>query len=272
VISAHRYFNGPAESIDWRQEAEFFAAIRLQNRTYKKTAPGRLGQLDSLLVGLVAQRGWTEPAVLDVGVSSGITTRELLDALRQAGIKPAVTATDIALNGEIVDLGLGVRALLDSRGHPLQFEWCGVGLRAWNRRLDLLTGYRLLTAHWRRLVARAPRTGRQHVKLVSRQAATAADAIAFIEDDLSVRNPALLGRFNVIRAANILNRLYFGADQLRAMIANLAAYAKGPGTLIAVLRTHDDGTNHGTVYQLAQDGKFVPIERIGAGSEIDDLV
>jgi len=272
MISAHRYFNRPADAISAEEEAEFFSGIRLPNRTFKKTAPGRLRELDAILIRLAKARGWLAPAVLDLGVSSGMTTRELMRAMREAGLKADVLGTDIAIGAEIVDLRPGMRALVDARGNPLQYELLGIGLRAWNRRLDTLTGYGLLTRVMRRLATNLPKTGRQAVTLTSRRAGAGDAMPEIVEDDLALRNPSLEGRFDIVRAANILNRGYFEPDKLRAMVDNIKSYAGGPGALIAVLRTLEDGVNNGTIFELAPDRSLVALERVGKGSEIEDIL
>jgi hypothetical protein len=55
------------------------------------------------------------------------------------------------------------------------------------------------------------------------------------------------------------------------MLDNLKAYARKPGGLIVVNRTHDDGTNHETVFETAADGAVRVAGRIGSGSEIEPL-
>jgi hypothetical protein len=272
MISAHRYFTRPVDAISDLEEADFFAGIRLANRTYKKTSSGRLRDLDAILIRLAQARGWQSPSVLDVGVSSGVTTREMVLAMQEAGLKADVLGTDIAIKATIVDLRPGLRALVDARGNPLQYELLGIGMRAWNRRLDTLTGYGLLTRVIRRLATNLPKTGRQAVTLISRRAGAGDAMPEIVEDDLALRNPSFEGRFDIVRAANILNRGYFEPDKLRAMVHNVKSYARGPGALIAILRTLEDGVNNGTIFELAPDRSLVALERVGKGSEIEDIL
>jgi hypothetical protein len=55
------------------------------------------------------------------------------------------------------------------------------------------------------------------------------------------------------------------------MLSTLVAYARGPGSLLVLNRTHEDGTNHGSILQLQATGKLALLERVGNGSEIEAL-
>jgi hypothetical protein len=74
-----------------------------------------------------------------------------------------------------------------------------------------------------------------------------------------------------VRAANVLNRSYFDSAKLRLMVENLMGYARKPGGLIVINRTHEDGTNHGTIFELSANGPRV-VWRIGRGLEIEYLL
>ena len=110
------------------------------------------------------------------------------------------------------------------------------------------------------------------VKLVSRlRTVSANQAIEFVEDELAVRNPRFESRFDIARAANLLNRSYFDLSRLRGMIDNLKSYVRRPDGLLVINRTHEDGTNHGTIFRL-DTGEVQVVERVGGGSEIELLV
>jgi hypothetical protein len=55
------------------------------------------------------------------------------------------------------------------------------------------------------------------------------------------------------------------------MIENLKGYARRPEGLIVINRTDVDATNHGTVFQMSDDGVRI-MHRVGSGSEIESLV
>jgi hypothetical protein len=272
MITAYKYFNNPIETLTRANEAEFFAGIRLANMTFKTTAPGRMRELDAIIVRLARDRGWHRPAVLDVGVSSGVTTLDLLEAMTSSGLDPTIIATDMTVKAAILAIAPGIRVLVDVAGRPLQYDFFGLGIRAWNRRLDYLTGYYLLTKVAELLVLRFQKSHLKDVKLISRRICSAKSVADIVEDDLIVRNPTFENRFDIIRAANILNLSYFDVVKLRLMIENLKAYARAPGALFVISRTHQDGANHGTIFQISSDNVLHIVERIGNGSEIEAII
>jgi hypothetical protein len=100
MITAYRYFNAPIETISASEEEAFFSSIRLANNTFKTTAPNRMDELDALVAHLAHERAWQRPLILDVGVSSGITTLNLQQAMLGNGIRPTIVATDLAVCGK----------------------------------------------------------------------------------------------------------------------------------------------------------------------------
>lgn len=270
MIAAYKYFNAPVEKLTAENEDSFFAGIRLANNTFKTTAAQRMPDLDAIIVQLARSRGWIAPAVMDVAVSSGTTTVDLLQAMTSGGLTPSITATDLIVNAAIFSIAPGLRVLRDRAGHLLQFGFFGLGVRTWNRRLDYFTGYWLLTRLGQWLARARRRSHMMDVALVSRRRLTAAP-IAIVEDDLAVNNAAFDRRFDIVRAANILNHSYFDDATLQRMIENLKDYAREAGSLIAICRTHADGSNHGTVFELQADNTLRTVARVGDGSEIEDV-
>ena len=105
------------------------------------------------------------------------------------------------------------------------------------------------------------------------QRALRCSGIVWAQDDLLAPNPEqFLRRFDAIRAANVLNRDYFGADDLRRAVSNLKARLSGPKACLIVNRTWKDGSNHATLFKLHGDDRFRIEARLGQGSEIEDIV
>ncbi len=83
--------------------------------------------------------------------------------------------------------------------------------------------------------------------------------------------PRFVGRFDFIRAANILNLSYFPAARIREAISNIRSYCRGPGALMLVARSR--GSHHdGTLFELEPEGTFAVRARVGNGSEVEALV
>jgi hypothetical protein len=96
--------------------------------------------------------------------------------------------------------------------------------------------------------------------------------IDFIEDDIMSPSEHLRGRFDLVRAANILNTNYFSVDQLKTAIANVYSYLRGPGAMVMVTRTSRTQENNGTLFELKDDGSFAVLGRVRGGSEIERLL
>ncbi|MDX2287579.1 MAG: hypothetical protein NW217_01980 [Hyphomicrobiaceae bacterium] len=271
-ITARKFLSrGAALSAD--EEARFFAAIKAANGTFKTTMANRMPEIDAALAEVLIDAGILTPVVLDAAVSSGVTTLDLREALIARHLHPSIVATDILVNARLIDLDRQTRALVDDRGHPLQFDIMGVAVSPWHGRLHTLLGLGLISGIMMRKLARhVPASGGPGdvVKLVT-QRLTRAPSVEVIEDDLGIPNPRLFKRFDLVRAANVLNRAYFDDAAIARMARSLATYLKGEGGLLLVNRTHADGANHGTLFRLT-GGRFVPRRRFGSGSEIEPII
>lgn len=274
--TATKFFSTDPERLTARDEALFFGALRTGNATFKRTDEARLRTVDTALIDCLDRANAPIDAALDLGISSGVTTAELAAAFAQSGRCVSVTGTDRSLAARIVDLPMGCRALVEPTGHVLQYEILGRAMRPWTRRLDYLTGMALARTVVNRTFAPLARVqavshkAGEPITLVSPRVAQS-DAIRLIEDDITIRNPGLVGGFDLIRAANILNRAHFQSASLLCAINNIRSYLRGPGAWLLVLRTHGDADHRGTLFRMDDDGAFAVVERWGGGSEIEKL-
>jgi hypothetical protein len=268
----------PSESVATEDdEARFFSSLRLKNGTYKITRSHRLDNLNDLVNQLVPRR---HLKVMDVAVSSGTTTLEWIQALHKAGIDHEMTAGDSFMFGFIVSIGNNLHILTDKSGHPLQFEVFREtlpiplpGKRALLKNLvPLLLGYGGLNLLFNTMGT--PRSSNipglvcRPVTLLSQRLKQQPN-IRLIEDDILAGN-AFSAAFDIVRAANILNRDYFDEVTLKLMLANLRARLTRNGLLV-VCKTDNDGTNRASVFALRDGGPLEVVARLGAGSDIEDL-
>jgi len=272
--AAKRFFASHAADADPALESAFFSALKMRNGTFKLTHPSRFAAVDAEFGPLVGERLRGPCAVLDIGASTGLTTIELAESLAAHGAKPQIVATDLFLDAHLVDLAPGVHVLADPEGWPLQYGVGGVGIRSWVRRLDYVT-----LAVLPRLLVRALLQGKlrrriaagktQPVRMESR--ALRGRPIQLVQSDIFEPEPAFDGRFDFIRAANILNLGYFAPDRISLAIANIRRYCRGAGALLLVVKT--GGAQHdGTLFEMQPSGRFLALARIGQGSEIEPLV
>ena len=102
-------------------EKIFFAKLRLPNGTWKTTYPHRLDDLNDLLLPhLPRDRAL---AVMDVAVSSGVSTLEWAEQLSANGIEHRLVAADLITDGWLKSWGECVAVLFDDSGRdPLLLE------------------------------------------------------------------------------------------------------------------------------------------------------
>ena len=279
ILGAAEFFSRPTEKISAREEDDFFSAIRQSNQTFKRTYSGRFADVNDRLIRILAGHQARIDTVLDIGMSSGVTTLELHDALTAAGYGPRITGTDLSVSAYIVELSAGCRVLVGEDGHPLQYELFGLTARPWRRKLDLLNGMWLAKpamhqALGRRATEKFLKDGKaahRRVELVSPRLRRRSE-IEVLEDNVLVRRPELEGRFDLVRAANILIRSYFEEDDLGRALGNVTSYLKGPGSWLLLARTLGDRSQHGTLFQVSADGSSLAVmDRLGEGSEVEEL-
>jgi SAM-dependent methyltransferase len=276
TLTATDFFSRRAEDFDPTVEAAFYGRLKMRNSTFKLTRASRFAEIEEAFGKFFADRAANVHAVLDVGVSTGITTIELADFLRSRGSSVKITATDLFIDAHIVEPFRGLRVLADPTGWPLQYDLYGKAIRPWIRRLDYVTlafvPLMLARLALRNRVRALIQQGESKpVRLVSTRLAERSD-ISFIEDNILIRSPDLARRFDLVRAANILNRNYFSDQDLRNAIENIRSYLRGPGVLFLVTRTNAAQVNAGTLFELGKDQTFKVLARVGAGSEIEKLV
>jgi hypothetical protein len=273
-------------------ERMFFATLRQCNGTYKYTYANRLDDLNSLVAGLLPL---PRPLrLMDVAVSSGITTLDWVNSLDRLGIQYTITAGDLNFSAYLLSLGRHLNVLVDSSGYPLQYDIFdhAVPNPPARRMLPVYLPWILLFRlalttrfeHYRRLTSRGvehddaeSRIKCRHVTLVSPRLA-GNDRIELIEDDI-LNNNSIRNQYHVIRAANILNRSYFDEPMLVAILANLRQRLVKGGLLVVCRTTGDEYknpsakiSNDATVFTLRGDNRFEVAGRLGVGSVLEDLV
>jgi len=249
-------------------EMRFYAHVRLRNGTYKRTSQRRL----DIVNDAVARHLPTNRPVqlLDVAISSGISTHEWMEHLTKCGVAFRMVATDILLNVLLVKVIPGVKALVDETGYPVHFDVLSVGLSGSDPRFghDLFLGIlRLL----HRVTFRHASLSAERLSLVS-ALLRRWDNLTVLEDDLCAPvAPEMRARFDLIRAANVLNPSYFPDDVLVRMVEGLRQRLVPGGLLVAGRTDEVSQENQFSVFALRDSG-FELIDRIAGGSEIESLI
>jgi SAM-dependent methyltransferase len=246
-------------------EAAFFSNLLLPGGAYKTTFAGRFGDLDEQVADLLAGKEATR--LLDVGVSSGVTTVELIEALESRGIACSAVAADLVVNGRLVWAPFLGELLVDGSGRFLQAAGAlGVRMRPYPR------GARVLAAHVLDAVARICSMGGSRgeaVQLVTSRLAAREDC-EVVEHDVFADRPEWRRRFDVVRAANLLNLSYFPPDDIRHALRSLGGFL-APGGLLVLCRTDIKTRRNDASILRAGEGGFEVVVRLGEGSEVEEL-
>lgn len=265
------------------QEDAFFRSLCVPNGTHKTTCRRRLTDLDDLVQGLLPQHRRLE--IMDVAISSGVSTVEWLDSLERAGITCHLVGGDAVMDACVISFAGWLKALVDRTGRLLQLDIAGRAVRLPPpRRRDRARYFPLLLLMRGIARANAPRVRSRcssgqavhgplltfrPLKLLSPSLA-ATERFEAVEDDI-LSDRHFPHRFDVLRAANILNHCYFDPQTLEKILANLRERLR-PNGLLIVCRTMPSGTNHGSIFRLGEQGRFSLIAKLNDGSEITDLV
>jgi hypothetical protein len=188
-----------------------------------------------------------------------------------------VVAGDLSVHAYLLSAGSGLRLLTDRDGFPLQYDIRGVALpHGARRRLRLRYALPLIrlmragrTLRAALVAGKNPGGSVQSLNLVSDRL-KALQNLKVVEDDI-LNSPGQRGSFHMLRAANILNKVYFDDATLSRMVLNLGRRLQPDGLLI-VCRTLESGINHGTIFRLEGGGRFKVVARLNEGSEIEPIV
>jgi hypothetical protein len=272
MMAASRFLRS-AVALSPDEEDAFFSGIRTANGTFKTTGRGRLDAVNDLFFSLLEERRLTPRTVHDLGISSGVTTLEWLRAFERRGMCVSMLASDLNLTAYLATLGAGVTALVDPVGHVLQLEFLGLGIRAWHRRRDRVTGsilWRRPLLAWaeRRLGQRAP--GGEGPYLLVTPAVRHDPSVTLVEEDILVPPPPeRVGSADVVRVANLLQSSYFSAGQLAAAVRCVRDRLH-PGSLLILCRNEGDSAA-ASILGMGEDGRLGIEARLGKGSEIEAL-
>jgi hypothetical protein len=272
-----------------RQEAlefEFFRRVTLPNGSFKTTTANRLNDLNQALLPYLRRIPDHPIKIIDVGVSSGVSTLEWHEHLASEHIPCDITGTDLTIYASLVTFAPLLALLIDAKRNILHMDILGCGARPSS------TGFHAPVTVLMRILLRgamlierplAPLQGQvresakgrfltcEPITLLTRRFVDG-DSLHLLEEDLLAASdqPQFRGAFHVVRAANVLNRSYFPERQLLQIVQKLKSRLKENGLLI-VCRTDDTGRNHATICEYS-GGTFRVLHRLGNGSEIEDLL
>lgn len=291
--TVHEVFlaSGTSAEEQYALERQFFDRVVLTNGTFKTTYSNRLDDINEAFLPHLAGLAERPIRIMDVGASSGISTLEWYTYLSRSGIDCEITGSDLTIHASLVTFRFTskVATLLDRNGNIVHFDLFGTGYpRQLSKRVsrrNILPTLIVRALFWVAIMIDGrtpwingrPTTARrgwllkyQPIALLSRSFAEN-DRLRMIEDDLLGENDSKLCKaFDVVRAANICNLVYFPVDLIERMLTTLKQRLKEDGLLI-IVRTHPSGENNGSIFRLSHNQFFV-VDRFGNGSEIESIV
>ena len=267
-------------------ERKFFNRVVLPNGTLKTTNAHRLDDLNRAVLPYLPRIPGRALKVMDVSISSGVSTLEWHDSFSENGIRIEMVGTDLTVYASLISFGTQLAALIDRDRNILHLDIFGRGLPPSSRGFSNLAAgmIRMLFQAGMRIDAKLPplqgrvreaAQGRvlkcEPVTLLSR-GVSERETLQVVEDDLlGDERPEFRNAFHVLRAANILNFAYFPEDVLARIARKLKMRLKPNGVLI-VCRTTQEGKNNGTIFEAPAGASLKVLSRLGQGSEIEDLL
>ena len=119
-------------------ERKFFERVALPNGTFKTTAAHRLDDVNQAVLPHLPQLPGRALKIMDVGISSGISTLEWHDFLSDSGVRFEMIGTDLTVYTSLVSLAPQLEALIDRGRNILHLDAFG---RGWPPRGDGLVGF-----------------------------------------------------------------------------------------------------------------------------------
>jgi hypothetical protein len=108
-------------------EYEFFVRVVLPNGTVKSTRANRLDDLNHAALPYIARIAERPVKIMDVGVSSGVSTLEWHEHLSAEHIACDITGTDLTIYASLVSLGPQLAVLIDANRNILHLDLFGRG-------------------------------------------------------------------------------------------------------------------------------------------------
>jgi hypothetical protein len=248
----------PADRLARRAWFSRNVAGLLVGGTWRSTAPGRHQKSDQLLL----DHAPPAPSILDIGISDGITSLELLD--RIGDNFTAYFATDRLLDIEYIRAGRRIWFFHDSQcvAASSYFFTAYAETDAAIPPLGVLA--RRLTRD------RRPPDAARRLSLIQPELVARAKADPRIEiREYDLFSPWTGPQPDIIKVGNVLNRAYFSDDDIRRAVAMLRATLSPEGLLHII--DNRGPTEQSTLFRKSGTN-LVAIDSIGRGTDIFDLV
>ena len=235
----------------------------------KTTAPGRLDRVNQLFFEVLDELGLRPKTIMDVGISSGVTTLEWLQEFDRRGMDVRMIGTDLNMIAYLRKVAPGFHVLTDRNQKLLQLELLGFPVRPYHRKRDIFTGgviWRPILRHIAsRLLPAAP--DEKPLYLVTPLLRNQQRVQLMDDDILQPNTPALVRSADVVRVANLIQHEYFDTRSIAQAVDNVRQRCRGKDSLVVVCRNRP--ALCASILRMNGEGKFVVEAREGGGSEVE---
>ena len=243
---------------------------------WKWTGQHRLRQMDRLLTDCAVASGWTRLRMLDIGASDGITTLDTVEHLRRIpGMSAHLTIIDQDVRLLAVQRGASTiyftssrRPLLVRRG---KFALCLEPMEG----LEGILFNRLAAAlarRYARILEHADLGCARSIPLMN-PAVVQCPSIDVCEGNLFGPREEWFGRFDAIRASNVLNLAYYSEARIQEAVGLVHRYLKDGGVfLVSRNWIQSQGEMEAGALWRKQGDRFLRVSELETLPEIAGLV
>ncbi|NOZ35170.1 MAG: hypothetical protein GXO80_07720 [Chlorobi bacterium] len=240
---------------------KFYTDIYVSNRTSKRTTKNRFPDLNKVSLEYIKKQ--ENPIIHDVAVSSGISSAEFSDFLKNNSINPDFYASDKYVE-IFVKKGLITKAFTSE--NKLLFAYVG-NFFAGDKNI-----FFPLTVLLHRILKKSKVSEKFDYKLLLLHPELLQkinnNEIKFINYDIF--DTEINDKFTFVRVMNILNLGYFYEGKIKTALQNILKSMKKDAILL-IGRTNSDGINNAGFY-LKKNGKLIQLRDVNKGSEIKQLI
>ena len=261
----------PGSAVPPGAETKFYESLVTSTGIRKTTAPGRLDRVNQLFFEVLGGLALEPKTIMDVGISSGVTTLEWLQEFDRRGMDVEMIGTDANMTAYLYKLSPSFHVLADRNRNLLQLELFGFAVRPYHRKRDMFTGGVIWRPILRRIASRLlPAVSHEGPLYLVTPLLRNQGRVQLIDDDiLQPNSPALVRSADVVRVANLIQHEYLDARAIARAVENVRQRCRGKDSLVIVCRNQP--ALSASILRMNAERRFVVQAREGGGSEVEEF-
>jgi hypothetical protein len=246
------------------------------NGVWKWTGRNRLVQMDNLLSRHILDEQWTRLELLDLGASDGITALDTVENIQSESELP-VNVTIIDSNFRLFRHRVRLGKIYFTKSYrPILIRWGPIGID-----LEPAEGLEgvffnrittICTKHFTKVLSKMDLSQSTPINLVN-PLVLHSNPIEICEGDLFEAREDWHGRFNAVRASNVLNLSYYSVEDIKQALEIIHSYLQDNGVLIVSrnLIGENSELEKGALWRK-EDNRFVFISSLEQRPEIAGII